>query len=60
MNTRFHRKRCIRRGDEEHHLLGLIPEENALTAPKSDDEISLEDLIRAIPLLGTEVYCEED
>jgi hypothetical protein len=60
LNPGFHLHRPIRRGDEEHHLLSLIPEENSLATPRSEDEINLEDLIRAIPLLGMEVYCEDD
>jgi hypothetical protein len=41
-------------------LLSLVPDDNELTTPRSEDEINLEDLIRAIPLLGIEAYCEDD
>lgn len=60
MNSGFQPSGILQRGDEEHLLLSLVPEENSLTTPRSEDEINLEDLIRAIPLLGMEAYCEDD
>jgi hypothetical protein len=56
----FHRHHASRRAEEEERLLRLVPEENRLDGPRSEDEISLEDLIRAIPLLGMEVHVEDD
>ena len=53
-------RRNNRHGEEEHQLLSLIPVENDLALPICEDEFNLEDLIRAIPHLGMEVYVEED
>ncbi|MBN2492909.1 MAG: hypothetical protein JXQ29_18815 [Planctomycetes bacterium] len=54
------RFRPSRPGEEESRLLGLVPEDNALDRPRSTNEIRLEDLIRAIGLMGMEVHVDED
>ena len=58
MQTMHHHHRS-RRGEEERLLLSFVPVENDLGADRGDEEINLDDLIRAMSAPGAEFRAEE-
>lgn len=58
--TRFHRHRGdLTPGQHERHLLDLLPAGDP-ARDATEDRLCVEDIVRAIPYLGMEVYAEDE
>ncbi len=59
--TRVHRRHRgdLTPGQHERHLLDLLPVGDS-AHHRTEDRLCVEDIVRAIPYLGMEVYAEDE